>query len=237
MQYGVVEQLYEVGTKQYGTTTRNIRHRTREKFLPGLSPLVYSRYLLENAVFLSLADMGKELPDYEEIPFACAMGDAVGGQYRAIENEFKRIMTKDKKLGNRILSAFVNLLTAYPDQPYGHEPIYNPFNEIEREALIEPRSYGDITVKQPKDESVIDLVKRKVENGERVIIYTAWTRLDTQTKLHTMLTNENIKTAILDQRVPTVKREEWVDKRLAEGVKVLIVNPALVETGRASVRA
>ena len=95
--------------------------------------------------------------------------------------------------------------------------------QTEKEALIEPRNYGDITVKQPKDESVIDLVKRKVENGERVIIYTAWTRLDTQTKLHTMLTNENIKTAILDQRVPTVKREEWVDKRLAEGVKVLIV--------------
>ena len=140
-------------------------------------------------------------------------------------------MMREKKLGNRIMSAFVNLLTAYPDQPYGHEPIYNPFNEIEREALIEPRNYGDITVKQPKDESVIDLVKRKVENGERVIIYTAWTRLDTQTKLHTMLTNENIRTAILDQRVPTVKREEWVDKRLAEGVKVLIVNPALVETG------
>jgi len=165
------------------------------------------------------------------------MHDEVKGQYKAIENEFKRIMMREKKLGNRIMSAFVNLLTAHPDQPYGHEPIYNPFNEIEREALIEPRNYGDITVKQPKDESVIDLVKRKVENGERVIIYTAWTRLDTQTKLHTMLTNENIKTAILDQRVPTVKREEWVDKRLAEGVKVLIVNPALVETGRASVRA
>ena len=231
MQYGVVEQVYEVGTKQYGTTTKNIRHRTREKFLPGLSPLVYSRYLLENAVFLSLADMGKELPDYEEIPFACNMHDEVKGQYKAIENEFKRIMMREKKLGNRIMSAFVNLLTAYPDQPYGHEPIYNPFNEIEKEALIEPRNYGDITVKQPKDESVIDLVKRKVENGERVIIYTAWTRLDTQTKLHTMLTNENIRTAILDQRVPTVKREEWVDKRLAEGVKVLIVNPALVETG------
>ena len=46
-----------------------------------------------------------------------------------------------------------------------------------------------------------------------------------------MLTEENIHTAILDQRVPTTRREEWVDKRLGEGVKVLIVNPALVETG------
>ena len=31
--------------------------------------------------------------------------------------------------------------------------------------------------------------------------------------------------------MPTSHREEWVDKRVREGVKVLIVNPALVETG------
>lgn len=231
MQYGVVEQIYEVGVKHYNSTSKNIRHRKREKFLPGLSPLVYSRYLLENAVFLSLADMGKELPDYEEIPTVSHMREEVGKEYRRLENEFKSIMGKDKKLGNKVLSSFVNLLTAYPDQPYGYEPIYNPLNKEVSEPLIIPQNIGDMSVMQPKDEDIISKVKHKVENGERVIIYTVWTRLDTQSKLHKMLTEENIHTAILDQRVPTTRREEWVDKRLGEGVKVLIVNPALVETG------
>ena len=40
--------------------------RTRQ--LPGVSPLVFSRFLLEKTAFLSLSDMGKALPSYEEIP-------------------------------------------------------------------------------------------------------------------------------------------------------------------------
>ena len=41
--------------------------------LPGVSPLVFSRFLLEKTAFLSLSDMGKALPSYEEIPIACEM--------------------------------------------------------------------------------------------------------------------------------------------------------------------
>ena len=77
----------------------------------------------------------------------------------------------------------------------------------------------------------MELVDRKIASGERVIIYTAWTRLDTQSKLHKLLTERGIRTAVLDQKVPTTKREAWVDKRIQEDTKVLIVNPMLVETG------
>lgn len=45
---------------------RNVNFETGS--CPGVSPIVYSRFLIESAVFLSLNDMGKELPDYEEIP-------------------------------------------------------------------------------------------------------------------------------------------------------------------------
>ncbi len=228
-QYGVVEQVYEVEADKYNSASKCSKKKVREKFLPGISPIVYSRFLLENAVFLSLADMGKELPDYEEIPIFCNMLDEICAEYKRLENEFKSIMAKSQKIGKRIMSAYMSLLTAYPDQPYGHEPLYNPFNR--EEPLIEPKGFGDSNVLQPKDEQVMELIDKKIAAGERVIIYTAWTRLDTQTKLHKALTEKGISAAILDQRVPTVKREAWVDKRLAEGVKVLIVNPALVETG------
>ncbi len=230
-QYGVVEELYELDTSQYNTTSKASKRKMREKFLPGISPIVYSRFLLENTVFLSLADMGKELPDYEEIPVFCDMTDKVREEYTRLETVFKKIMRKDAKLGNRIMSAFMNLLTAYPDQPYGHDPIYNPLIRHKKESVILPENIGDGTVLQPKDTEVMSLIESKIAAGERVIVYTAWTRLDTQEKLLKALAEKNIPSAILDQRVPTVKRETWVDKRLGEGVKVLIVNPALVETG------
>ena len=231
-QYGVVEELYEVEyPSDYNATSKAVKRKVREKFLPGISPIVYSRFLLENAVFLSLADMGKELPDYEEIPIFCKLEDDVKEEYKRLENEFKKIMTRDKKIGNRILSAYMNLLSAYPDQPYGHEPIYNPFIPSKKEALIQPKSIGDEKTLQPKDLQIIDLVERKIAAGENVIIYTAWTRLDTQDKLFRELNERNIPTVILKPTVPTTKREEWVEKQLNKGVRVLITNPALVETG------
>lgn len=236
-QYGVVEELYEMDTAQYNASSKASKRKVREKFLPGISPIVYSRFLLENTVFLSLADMGKELPDYEEIPVFCDMTDAVGEEYSRLETAFKKIMRESAKIGNRIMSSYMNLLTAFPDQPYGHEPVYNPLVQNKQETLIIPEDIGDETVLQPKDAEVVSLIERKIAAGERVIVYTAWTRLDTQKKLQKALSEKSIPTAILDQRVPTTKREAWVDKRLSEGVKVLIVNPALVETGCASARA
>ena len=237
LQYGVVEELFQVEQPSvFNSTSKATKRKVREKFLPGISPLVYSRFLLENAVFLSLADMGKELPDYEEIPVFSQMSDEVKAEYERLENEFRRIMSRNKRVGNRILSSYMNLLSAYPDQPYGHQPVYNPFRTEQDEVLITPKDLGDIDVLQPKDDRVIELVERKIAAGENVIIYTAWTRLDTRKRLQKLLCDKGISSAILDATVPTVKREAWVDKRLQEGVQVLIVNPALVETGRASAR-
>lgn len=231
-QYGVVEELFSV-TKEsgYNSTSKAVKSKVREKFLPGISPIVYTRFLLENAVFLSLADMGKELPDYEEIPLYCKLSDEVESEYRRLEGEFKKLMTKNKAVANRITSAYMNLLSAYPDQPYDHEPIYNPFWETKEEALIAPINIGNSDVLQPKDEKVIELVERKIAAGEKVIIYTAWTRLDSQDKLFKALNEKGIPTVILKPTVKTTDREEWVDKKLQSGVKVLITNPALVETG------
>lgn len=232
-QYGVVEELYQVdnNTSSYNSTSKATKRKVREKFLPGISPIVYSRFLLENAVFLSLADMGKELPDYEEIPLFCELTDEIRKEYERLENEFKKIMTKNKKIGNSILSAYMNLLSAYPDQPYGHDPIYNPFRTVEEEALIIPQDLGTADIMQPKDDKIIDLIERKIAAGENVIIYTAWTRLDSQDKLFKKLNEKGIPTAILKPSVETTKREAWVEKKLQSGIRVLITNPALVETG------
>ena len=38
------------------------------------------------------------------------------------------MLKNDRKAAKKILSAYLNLLTAYPDQPYGQKPIYHPIN-------------------------------------------------------------------------------------------------------------
>lgn len=46
-----------------------------------------------------------------------------------------------------------------------------------------------------------------------------------------LLEGKGYKAALLEQRVKPEKREEWVEKRLENGIDVLITNPSLVETG------
>ena len=228
MEYGVVENTYVVDEGSYNANRRTVRRKKSTKQLPGVSPLVYSRFLLEYAAFLSLSDMGKELPDYEEIPVPLRMPKHVANVYYHMQEHLKNILKNDKQSAMSILSAYINLLTAYPDQPYGHPPIFHP---ITGQPIIEPLDIADFGTVQPKDEAVLDIVGRKAAAGERVLIYTNWTRLDTQKKLKMLLTEAGYRTEILLSSVTPEKREDWVEKRVADGVQVLILNPSLVETG------
>ena len=52
-----------------------------------------------------------------------------------------------------------------------------------------------------------------------------------RTSAQLMLTDEGYRTEILTDKIKTTDREDWVQKKLAAGMQVLIVNPSLVETG------
>ena len=226
-EYGVVENIFEE-EDDYAAKRRTHRRKMRTRQLPGVSPLVYSRFLLEQTAFLSLSDMGKDLPDYEEIPIPLNMEAEVAEEYGRIENILRKILKIGGKAAKHILSAYLNLLTAYPDQPYGQPPIVDPDSG---EPLVEPLDTGDFDTIGAKERAVLDIVERKVERGERVLVYTSWTRTDSQQKLLKLLTGEGYRTEIMSEKIRPRAREEWVQKRLSAGMQVLITNPSLVETG------
>ena len=227
-EYGVIQTTYEEVEQEYNSNRRTVQSRTSTRLLPGVSPLVYSRFLMEYAVFLSLTDMGKDLPEYEEIPIPLSMPEEVEKEYERVESVLKSVLKNDRKAAKKILSSYLNLLTAYPDQPYGHKPIYHP---IDGHKIVEPADTVSPDTLLPKDEKVLEIVERKINAGEKVLVYTNWTRLDTQDKLQKLFLERGWRTAILPAKVKPDKREAWVDARLAEGLQVLICNPSLVETG------
>lgn len=227
-EYGVIQTTYEEVEQEYNSNRRTVQSRTSTRLLPGVSPLVYSRFLMEYAVFLSLTDMGKDLPEYEEIPIPLSMPEEVEKEYERVESVLKSVLKNDRKAAKKILSSYLNLLTAYPDQPYGHKPIYHP---IDGHKIVEPADTVSPDTLLPKDEKVLEIVERKINAGEKVLVYTNWTRLDTQDKLQKLFLERGWRTAILPAKVKPDKREAWVDARMAEGLQVLICNPSLVETG------
>ena len=227
-EYGVVENTYEIEDRIYNSNRRTNKRKTRSRQLPGVSPLVFSRFLLEYAAFLSLMDMGKNLPSYEEIPIALDMPEDVRKAYEKAESTLQKILRTDKKVAQKILSTYLNLLTVYPDQPYGQPEVIHP---IDGSTIMEPQNCGDFSRLLPKEEKVLELVQQKVADGGRVLIYTSWTRTDSQKKLIKLLRENGYRTELLTPRVPTEKREEWVDKQVKKGLQVLIANPRCLETG------
>ena len=227
-EYGVLQTTYEETEPEYNSNRRTVQSRSSTKLLPGVSPLVYSRFLMECAVFLSLTDMGKDLPEYEEIPIPVSMPPEVQKEYDHVEDILKGVLKNDRKAAKKILSAYLNLLTAYPDQPYGQKPIYHPINGYE---IVAPKDTAAPDSILPKDEAVLEVMDRKIAAGEKVLVYTNWTRLDTQDKLQRLCMERGWRATILPAKIKPDKREAWVDDRLAEGLQVLICNPSLVETG------
>ena len=227
-EYGVVENAYETRDAEYNANRRASKRKTRTRQLPGVSPLVFSRFLLEYTAFLSLSDMGKDLPSYEEIPVALDMPEDVGECYQAVQNVLQKVLKNDRKAAQKILSAYLNLLTVYPDQPYDQPEVIHPITGM---PIVTPKSCGDFSRLFPKEEKVLELVRQKTANGERVLIYTSWTRTDSQQKLLKLLQENGYRTEILAPQIATEKREEWVDKRVKNGLQVLITNPSCVETG------
>lgn len=210
-EYGVVENTYEIQDAEYNSNRRTSKRRTKSKQLPGVSPLVFSRFLLEYTAFLSLSDMGKDLPDYEEIPVPLEMPEDVRTAYKEAEHELQKVLRTDRKAAQKILSTYLNLLTVYPDQPYDQPEVVHPINGM---PIVTPKNCGDFSRLLPKEERVLELVRQKAANGERVLIYTSWTRTDSQKKLQKLLCSEGYRTEILTPQIATDKREDWVNKRV-----------------------
>ena len=227
-EYGVVETVYEISDADYNSNRRTNKSKRKTKQLPGVSPLVFSRFLLEYASFLTLSDMGKDLPDYEEIPVPLKMPPDVYTAYKTAERVLQRVLRTDRKIAQKILSAYLGLLTVYPDQPYDQPSVVHP---ITGEDLVVPEDRGDFDRILLKEEKVLEIVRAKIAAGERVLVYTSWTRTDSQRKIVHLLQQEGIYTEILKPTVPPEKREEWVERRVKNGLQVLITNPRCVETG------
>ena len=186
-EYGGVETTYTEADESYAAKRRSQKSGVRTRQRPGCAPLVFSRFLLEKAAFLSLSDMGKALPSYEEIPIACEMTEAVETEYKRIEHKLVQVLRTARRAAQKILSAYLHLLTVYPDQPYDQKPILYPDSDV---PIVEPENIGDADTLGEKEQKTLEIVKAANQNGERALIYTSRVRTESQQKLTQLLPAE-----------------------------------------------
>ena len=224
-QYGVVKKTYFY---QYKNGRQgNKSGTTKVKALPGVSPLVFTKFLLQNAAFISQDDISDGLPAYTEIPVPIDMDEELKTAYTDLETEIRHhiggITTVRKALGQMI-----QMLSIYPDQPYNQPSVIHPDSG---QVLAIPTELSNQY--RNKENALLELVDRKIEAGEKVLVYYNWVnRTDLSDRLPALLATHGHKSAVLTSNIKSQDREQWIkDKLTKDNIDVLICNPKLVETG------
>lgn len=208
---------------------RNTGQRTSTKEMPGVSPLIFTKFLLENAVFITQEDMSEAMPGYEEIPIGIDMDNSLSTMYKQIEDGIKTALTRGRTQKMKVMSQVTQLMSVFPDQPYGQKEIISPDNG---EVVFTPSALNKDTYTNKKAEELLRICREKKEAGEKVLVYYHWTnRTDIGTDLPKYLEDNGIKAITMTSSVKSSTREEWIDKKLEEGYDVILCNPSLVETG------
>jgi SNF2 family DNA or RNA helicase len=223
--YGVTSKEHRFSLSR-GTQAGRIGS-AKEKRLPGVSPLVFTRFLLNNAVFLSLADMSDGLPDYQEIPIPIRLDDELYENYGNFERAFRELAAPRRGQSRKVVGPLLQELSIYPDAPHCVNPIMHPDTG---EIAYEPVRLNKAT--REKELALLELVQERLARGDKVLVYySAVNKTDIGSSLVQLLKDNNINAFEMKSNTAPDKREEWVETHINKGMQVMVCNPSLVETG------
>jgi hypothetical protein len=136
----------------------------------------------------------------------------------------------------RLLGAYLQTLLAWPDTCWREEIVATRITDQwgrVSERILAHADAQPVEVIYPKEQGLLDLVQREAGRGRRTIIYVAHTeKRDVTGRLATLLAGVGLKAAVLkSDTVPAERREEWIERKVKEGVQALIVHPRCVQTG------
>src|SRR6202795_1886829 len=231
--YGVLETITKVEPTNNRCSKAKTTSGVRRK--PGASPLLFGEFLMQLCAFVFLADISAELPPYEESYLSVPMDSLMMAAYRELEDAIRKALKEHR--GNRsVLSTMLNTLLLYPDHPYGLGTLYGKEfdQEVKRNVSFVIAETQDLPEDQlySKERKLIEEIKKELGEGRRCQVFAVYTQKhDVTARLHRILSNEGIRTAVLRASVDTSKREAWYARQIKEGIQVVISHPKLVETG------
>lgn len=236
--YGCIEATYEAAVSGDGT----YRNMTRGRLLkpprskPGISPLVYGDFLLEHAVSMSIADMTRYMPPLVEKVEVLRLPEEVQRSYDSCASKLKE--ASDKK-GSGALGETLSFCLSYPDKPYGRERVMDP-GVKDRVILVPPshEKYRLLDELLPKERRIVEIIKREQEEGRNVFVFANFTgkeesnvtgRLKAVIERHCNMTG---RVEVLRADSPeALKREAYIHERARMGVRCVITNAKVCETG------
>lgn len=216
---------------------RRMEQKPREA--PGCSPVLVGE-IIDHCVFVGLSDMGKKMPDFEEIPVAIAPDPDVSALYHEAKHKLGQYLFQCRMEGDAsALGMYLQTLLSWPSAPYREERCIHhkrlgkdsdqfidiPVHTVP--ALDEDRLYA-------KERWLIDTVREELAQGRGVAVFCRQTGTrDIQPRIEKLIRHHIplAKPFILKGGVQADRREELLNRQVEAGVNTLICNPRLVQTG------
>ena len=238
---GVREQVIEERPSydsETGAFTGTSTYQRPYEEAPGISPLLVAE-MLDNTIYFSLGDLGKWLPQYEEIALPVEMDGDTYEQYDRTRQQLKDYLIQRKWEGDvSFRGAYLQWAMGWVNSPFRPcEVIHNLKHPITGEkqphTVAQLPSYGEDRV-YAKEQALIDLVRAELAQNRPCVLYIRQTDTrDIQPRIEALIRQHvpAAKPFILKNTVQAERREAVIEKEIAAGTNVLITNPILVQTG------
>ena len=226
--YGVLERITKTNSED-NVCSRGKKPSVRISKKPGISPLVFSRHLINKSAFINLEDIALDLPEITEHVISVNMNEKLAEAYSDLESTLAAAVKSELARGRKTLlgTYLVNLLS-YPDRPFDNPSVIEPDTG---NIIITPEKLSKNDIYN-KENTLLELITKEISENKHVFVYCQYTNTrDVTSRLKHILTEKNITTDILTSYVKPEKREEWINSKVSSGTKVIIANPKLVETG------
>ncbi|NLF76702.1 MAG: SWF/SNF helicase family protein, partial [Chloroflexi bacterium] len=233
----IVEYRPEYDKGGHYTGKRRIEQKPKEA--PGCSPLLV-REIIDHTVFVGLQDIGRNMPDFEEIPVPIPMDADMALHYNRAKDKLGTYLFQCWMEGDAsFLGRYLQTLLAWPTAPFRGEKVIHKrrfdresdvFLEIpvhDMPGLADDRLY-------PKEQWLVDLIRDELAQDRNVGVFLRQTGTrDIQPRIEHII-REHVPGArpfVLKGSVAPERRESLVQQQLEAGINVLVCNPRLVQTG------
>jgi hypothetical protein len=231
--YGVLEKLTTIEPAETACSLATVT--TTVKRRPGASPLLFGKYLMNMAAFVSLEDISDALPPYTEEVLTVDMDPVLADAYAKLEEDITAALREHH--GNAsVISTAMNALLLYPDRPYRLGTLYGfhmdkETGERDRFIISQPPDLDENFV-YAKERRLIQEIKSELAQGRNVQVFAVYTqKRDVTRRLQELIRKEGIRAEVLTAETPPEQRESWYERQLHNGMQVCICHPKLVQTG------
>jgi len=239
-EYGNVETTtYSRDEKNENSNKQSRGGKTdkKTKILPGISPFIFGRFLVQNSVFVTLPQVWPDPVDLVDLPTIFVKPtDEMKGLYNNMIHTFERAIDS-REDGHKLYLPMIETGISYMDNPFTYPDVC--LKTDDGYAVIWEADHMNPNQILPKEKKLQEVITTEISEGRASIVFVKDTGStkegrDVRPRLkHVLEQVPGAKVAILDTNTcKTYERSDWIkNKVLNEGYNIIISSTKLVEVG------